>query len=97
MGRCQNQSPFWGTLNNRCRTILGTQKGTIILTTTHVRQCELVRAETQKTFMRSQGVQHPKAPSILGGSGDLVSMVISTLSADINSYKYSYLNYNPSY
>ena len=24
------------TLNNRCRTILGTQKGTIILTTTHM-------------------------------------------------------------
>ena len=26
-----------GTLNNRCRIIIGTQKGTIILTTTHVR------------------------------------------------------------
>ena len=35
--------------------------------------------------------------SVLGGSWDLVSMVISTLSADISSYKYSYLNYNPSY
>ena len=35
MGSCQNYGPFWGTLNNRCRTILGTQKGTIILTTTH--------------------------------------------------------------
>ena len=38
-----------------------------------------------------------KPKTILGGSWDLVSMVISTLSADINSYKYSYLNYNPSY
>ena len=28
--------PFLGTLNNRCRIIVGTQKGTIILTTTHV-------------------------------------------------------------
>ena len=25
-----------GTLNNRCRIILGTRKGTIILTTTHI-------------------------------------------------------------
>ena len=35
MGSCQNYGPFLGTLNNRCRIILGTQKGTIILTTTH--------------------------------------------------------------
>ena len=27
--------PFLGTLNERCRTVIGTQKGTIILTTTH--------------------------------------------------------------
>ena len=26
--------PFLGTLNNRCRIIIGTQRGTIILTTT---------------------------------------------------------------
>ena len=31
--------PFWGTLNNRCRIILGTQKGTIILTTTYIHAC----------------------------------------------------------
>ena len=36
MGSCQNRGPFLGTLNNRCRIILGTQKGTIILTTTHM-------------------------------------------------------------
>ena len=36
MGSCQNYGPFLGTLNSRCRTILGTQKGTIILTTTHI-------------------------------------------------------------
>ena len=34
---------------------------------------------------------------LLGGSGDLVSMVISTLSGIISNYKYSYLTYNPSY
>ena len=33
----------------------------------------------------------------LGGSWDLVSTVISTLSGVISNYKYSYLNYNPSY
>ena len=36
-GSCQNYGPFLGTLNNRCRTIIGTQKGTLILTTTHMR------------------------------------------------------------
>ena len=36
VGSCQNRGPFSGTLNNRRRNILGTPKGTIILTTTHV-------------------------------------------------------------
>ena len=36
MGGCQNYGPFWGTLNNRCRIIIGTQKGTIVLTTTQI-------------------------------------------------------------
>ena len=35
--------------------------------------------------------------NVLGGSGDLVSKVISTLIGVISSYKYSYLSYNPSY
>ena len=30
--------PFVGTLNIRCRTILGTPKGTILLTTAHMRK-----------------------------------------------------------
>ena len=33
-GGCQNYGPKNGTLNMRCCIILGTQKGTIILTTT---------------------------------------------------------------
>ena len=33
-GGCQNDGPFLGTLNNRCRIILGTQKGSLIFTTT---------------------------------------------------------------
>ena len=36
MGGCQNYGPFLGTLNIRCRTIIGTQKGTLILTTPHI-------------------------------------------------------------
>ena len=37
MRDCQNYGPFLGTLNIRCRIIIiGTQKGTIILTTTHM-------------------------------------------------------------
>ena len=35
MGGCQNHGPFLGTLNIRCRIIIGIQKGTIILTTTN--------------------------------------------------------------
>ena len=36
MGGCQKYDPFWGTLNNTCRIIIGIQRGTIILTTTHI-------------------------------------------------------------
>ena len=36
MGGCQNYGPFGGTLNDRCRIIIVTQNGTIILTTTHI-------------------------------------------------------------
>ena len=36
MGGCQNYGPFLGTRNIRCLIIIRTQKGTLILTTTHV-------------------------------------------------------------
>ena len=36
MGGCQNYGPFVGALHIRCRTIIGIQKGTILLTTTHM-------------------------------------------------------------
>ena len=36
MGGCQNYGPFLATLNIRCRILIGIQKGTIILTTTHM-------------------------------------------------------------
>ena len=36
MGGCQNYGPFSGTLNIRCRILIGIQKETVILTTTHI-------------------------------------------------------------
>ena len=36
IGGCQNYGPFLGTLNIRCRIIIGIQKGNIILTTTNM-------------------------------------------------------------
>ena len=36
MRGCQNDGPFLGTLNIRCRIRIRTQNGTIILTTTHM-------------------------------------------------------------
>ena len=36
MGGCQNYGPFLGTLNIRCRIIIRTQKGTLILIPTHM-------------------------------------------------------------
>ena len=36
--------PFLGTLNTRCHIIIGTQKGTIILTSTHM--CDLAEMLT---------------------------------------------------
>ena len=36
MGGCQNYGPFLGPLDTRCRIILRTQEGIIVLTTTHM-------------------------------------------------------------
>ena len=36
MDGCQNYGPFLGTLNITCRIIVGIQKRTILLTTTHM-------------------------------------------------------------
>ena len=41
MGGCQNSGSRLGPLNTRCRIILRTQKGTIILTTTHMVEEEI--------------------------------------------------------
>ena len=43
MRGCQNYGPFLGTLNIRGRIIIGIQKGTIILTTTHMRVLNILK------------------------------------------------------
>ena len=37
-GGCQNHGLFLGTLDIRCRTTIGIQNGTIILTATHMHE-----------------------------------------------------------
>ena len=58
MGGCQNYGPFSGTLNFRCRIIIGIQNGTIILPTTHM----------------AVEASNPHTRSIVGGSWDLVAI-----------------------
>ena len=44
MGSCPNDGPFLGTQNFGCRIILGTQKGTLILTTAQMVNPESLHA-----------------------------------------------------
>ena len=48
-------SKLGGTLNNRCRIIIGTQKGTIILTTTHMksRECRVLTSCLNPHYVHS--------------------------------------------
>ena len=55
MGGCQNYGPFWGTLNIRGRIIIGTQKGTIILTTPPY------MGDYMWKFLRTRGSEGPEA------------------------------------
>ena len=59
-------------------------------------QLSLWRIQVPKCFALRIGLL-PRFQSVLGGSGDLVSKVISPLIGVISNYKYSYLIYNPSY
>ena len=58
MGSCQNYGPFLGTLNNRCRIIIGTRKGTIILTTTHI---PVVREDPNRPSANLDKLPYPAA------------------------------------
>ena len=50
MGGCQNCGHFFGTLNIMCGIIIGIQKRTIILTTTHISNC----LEKEDALVRDQ-------------------------------------------
>ena len=58
-----------------------------------------MKAEASELRVDSDGLQKRSVghKDYLEDSWDLVSMVISTLRGVISNYKYSYLNYNPSY
>ena len=61
MGGCQNYGPFLGTLNIRCRIIIGSQKGTIILTTTHRRYTSSALLPEIRTLLNEILNLQPKA------------------------------------
>ena len=52
LGGCQNYGLFLGTLNIRCRIIKGIQKGTIILTTTHLKFQDLRPSSSSGSLRR---------------------------------------------
>ena len=61
MGGCQNYGPFLGTLNIRCRIIIRTQKGTLILTTTHMEP----QGKSESLWLRALLlVQHPRGTKL---------------------------------
>ena len=69
MGGCQNYGPFLGTLNIRCHIITGTQKGTIILTTTHINPIRFL--QLPRLTMSEVSWQEPSKlnPACVEGSG----------------------------
>ena len=66
MGNCQNDGPFLGTLNNRCRAIIGSQKGTIFLTTTHMWIQQPAASRISIVEARKLEHQYPHALKVKG-------------------------------
>ena len=54
-GGCQNYGPFLGTLNVRCRAIIGIPKGTIILTTTQDAKIQTPKPKSLDTSRSRHG------------------------------------------
>ena len=61
LGGCQNYGPLLGTLSIRCRTIIGIQKGTIILTTT---QLSKTSRQAAREELRWRGETEGKATAL---------------------------------
>ena len=67
VGGCQNYGPFLGTLKIRCRIMLGIQKGTIILTTTHVLHvCNRHNGGFPKMRLRPDNKDYTSVGGLLG-------------------------------
>ena len=69
-------APFWGSLNIRCRIMIGIQKGTIILTTTHI---EIVFPYSLITCRKEGGIQGGCKVSSVHSSGDNTTQGQETL------------------
>ena len=67
MGSCQNYGPFLGTLVVRCRITLRTQKGTIILTTAHIRTQEGFASGTASVHAAESVIVPVKVISLAAG------------------------------
>ena len=52
LGGCQNYGPFLGTLNIRCRIIIGIHKRTIILTTTQHSTADWLKTCSPSTYRK---------------------------------------------
>ena len=63
LGGCQKYGPFLGTLNIRCRTIIGTQKGTIILTSTHFKKRKDRGSVLPSPGLASRSCASPQEPT----------------------------------
>ena len=92
-------APFWAPLIHRCLTIIGTQKGTIILTTTHIRDALNFSGGShgiESAIMRIYGtsfaclcmltwVQFPQAPGCWWDLGFVCGCKIQALSGCLGS------------
>ena len=54
-------APFLGTLNIRCRILIRTEKGTIILTTTHVYDALLASARPRQPGVVAECLEHTRS------------------------------------
>ena len=67
--------PFLGTLTNRCRIIIGTQKGAIILTTAHIKPIQIIiKAAVARVFVNKHSFELLNIPSSdwLGSTGKVI-------------------------
>ena len=69
MGGYQHCDPLLGPLNTRCRIILRTQKGTIVLTTTHMAVSTTNPKPTLQASDQSSGPQRPRSSCRRGPRG----------------------------